>query len=492
MISTFFRHELKAFWRSKNTGKNIAVRIIMAVLILYLLLNVLVIGFFMDTVLKHVFPHDSLIFSFCGIILIYFLGELFSRLQLQELPTLRVQPYLQLPIKRNTIVGYLALTSLLSVFNLWPIILFFPFVFKVILHDAGGLTALTFIISILGLSVFNNYLALYIKRKANLNGWIFLIAIAVMILIGLADFRWHVIAIRDISYLFFGNLIHYPALALAPILLGVGMFYLNFLYLKQNLYLEELTVKKEKYKSSTEFPILNSFGAMGDLVANEIKLILRNKRPRSALIMSGAFLFYGLIFYNNPAMKNNDGLKIFAGMFMTGFFIINYGQFMYSWQASHFDGLMVSKVSFTNFLKGKYLLFTTTSTVAFLLTIPYVYFGWRIILIHFIMYLWNLGVNVNIVLYFANRNARRIDLSRGASFNWEGVGATQLLLSFMLLLPPFIIYIPFKYMGHTNLGLAGIAIIGAVGVFTRGFWLKYLEADFYKQKFNITEGFRNK
>src|ERR1700761_5657572 len=159
MISTFFKHELKAFWRSKNTGKNLAVRIIMAVLILYLLLNMLVIGFFMDKVLGKVFPHDSLIFSFCGIILIYYLTELFSRLQLQELPTLRVQPYLQLPIKRNTIVGYLALTALLSVFNLWPIALFFPFIFKVVLHDAGLVTALAFIVSILGITVLNNYLA---------------------------------------------------------------------------------------------------------------------------------------------------------------------------------------------------------------------------------------------------------------------------------------------------------------------------------------------
>jgi len=492
MISTFFSHELKAFWRSKNTGKSIAIRIVMAVLILYMLLNMLVAGFFMDKVLKHFFPHDSLIFSFCGIILIYYLFELFSRLQLQELPTLRVQPYLQLPIKRNTIIGYLALTAMFSVFNLWPAILFFPFIFKVVLHDAGGTVALAFIISIFGISIFNNYLALYIKRKANLNGWIFLIVAAVMVLIGLADFMWHLISIRNISYLFFGNLIHHPVIALVPVLLGVGMFYLNFLYLKQNLYLEELSAKKDKYKSSTEFPILNYFGATGDLVANEIKLMLRNKRPRSALVMSLFFLFYGLIFYGKPGLKDSDGFKVFIGMFMTGFFIISYGQFMYSWQGSHFDGLMVSKVKFTNFLKGKYLLFTVASTAAFLLTIPYVYFGWRVIMIHFIMYLWNLGVNVTIVLFFANRNAKRIDLSRGASFNWEGVSGSQLLLSLPLYITPYIIYIPFAIIKHSGIGLAAMAAIGIAGILTRNFWIGKLEEDFYRRKYKITEGFRNK
>lgn len=492
MLSTFFKHELKAFWRSKNTGKNLAVRIIMAILILYMLLNVVVVGFFLDKILGKAFPHDPILFSFCGIILIYFMGELFARLQLQELPTLRVQPYLQLPIKRNTMVGYLALTALFSVFNLWPIVLFFPFIFKVILHDAGGFATLGFIISILGISILNNYLALYIKRKANLNGWIFLIAAAVLVLIGLLDFMWHIISIRNISYLFFGHLINHPVLALVPVLLGAGMYYLNFIYLKQNLYLEELSAKKDKYKSSTEYPVLSYFGATGDLVANEVKLILRNKRPKSALIMSLFFLFYGLIFYTNPGLKHNEWMKIFAGMFMTGFFIINYGQFMFSWQASHFDGLMVSKVSFVNFLKGKYLLFTATSTVAFLLTIPYVYYGWRVLLVHFVMYLWNLGVTVNIVLYFANRNAKRIDLSKGASFNWEGVGATQLILSFLLFLPPFIIYLPFKLLGNPDLALAALATFGVVGILTRGFWISFLEADFNKRKFAILDGFRNK
>jgi hypothetical protein len=106
------------------------------------------------------------------------------------------------------------------------------------------------------------------------------------------------------------------------------MYYLNFLYIKQNLYLEELSTKKDKYKSSTEFPILSYFGSTGDLVANEIKLILRNKRPRSALIMSLFLVFYGMIFYLNRGLKNFDASSVFAGMFMTGIFIISYGQYV--------------------------------------------------------------------------------------------------------------------------------------------------------------------
>ncbi|MES2267944.1 MAG: DUF5687 family protein [Bacteroidota bacterium] len=490
MTSTFFSHELKSFWRSKNTGKSIAVKIVMGILIFILLLYVLAFGVFLDLILSKMFPAENLTETFCGIILVYFLSDLLLRMQLQELPTLKVQPYLHLPVKRNSVVGYLALTALMSFFNLWPIVLFGPFIIKIILPASGAGIALAFIFSIIALALFNNYLALYIKRKANLNGWIFLIAGGILALATCGDYLWHWYSLKSISYLFFGNLIIKPYLVILPILLAVAMYYINFYYLKGNLYLEELSSKKENAKSSTEIPFLGRFGHVGDLVANEVKLILRNKRPRSALIMGLFFMFYGLIFYTNPKM--GEGFKIFVGMFMTGIFIINYGQFMFSWQASHFDGILVSKVKFTDFLKAKYLLFTIVSTVAFILTTPYVYFGWKTVLIHFVMYLWNLGINTTIVLYFANRNYKRIDLSKGASFNWEGVGASQLLLSFPLIAFPYVIYWPLTHFGHDYIALAVLAILGVVFIITRDFWIKKLEQDFQTKRYQIAEGFRNK
>src|SRR6478609_516914 len=124
MFSDFFNHELKSFWRSKNTGKTVAVKVVMGILIFIMFLYVLALGIFLDKLLAEIFPNESLITSFCGIVLIYFLFDLLMRMQLQELPTLKVQPYLHLPVKRNTVVGYLALSSLMSFFNLWPVVLF--------------------------------------------------------------------------------------------------------------------------------------------------------------------------------------------------------------------------------------------------------------------------------------------------------------------------------------------------------------------------------
>jgi hypothetical protein len=347
-----------------------------------------------------------------------------------------------------------------------------------------------FIVAILGFTVFNNYLSLYIKRRSNLNGWVSVGFAGFLALIVLCDFTSHVISFRKPSLWFFGSLAAHPLLALLPVALAAVMYYINFLYLKQNLYLEELGSRKTSYKSSTEIPFLNRPGPVGDLVANEVKLILRNKRSRSALVMTSMFLLYGLLFYTNK--HYGDSWKVFCGMFMTGIFIISYGQFMFGWQAGHFDGIMVSKVKFSDFLKAKYLLFTAISSVAFVLTLPYAYFGWNIILVHFAMYLWNIGVNVTIVLFFANRNYKRIDLSKGASFNWEGVGATQLLLGFPLFLAPFVIYGPLAWLGHPGIALIVLGAVGLLFVLTRGYWIQKLTADFQEKRYTIAEGFRNK
>lgn len=492
MTSTFIRHELKAFWRARGTGKSIAVNIILGIFILYLLACVIAAGIFLDRILIKSFPKDNVVVSFAGIILLYYLFELLSRMQLQELPTLRVQPYLQLAIKRNTLVRYLSFTAMLSFFNLWPLILFGPFIIKAIALQKGAATAVVFFVALLGFSIFNNYLALYVKRKASFNGWVLTIVSVALIALATGDFKYHLYSIRSFSYGYFGNLMTAPALVLVPLVLAAVMYYINFVYLKDNLYLETLTKHKNLKRSTTEFPLLNRFGLIGDLVANELKLIMRNKRPSSALKASAFFLFYGLIFYKNPALGNH--FKIFVGMFMSGIFIISYGQYMYGWQATHFDGILVSRISFKDFLRAKYLLFTLVSTFAFILMTPYVYFGWHVVLIHFVMYLWNLGVNTTIILFFANRNQKRIDLSKGAAFNWEGVGATQLLLSFPLLLFPYVIYLPVFFLTGKNFdaGLVALAVVAVISIAMRSFFIEKLAVDFNNRKFKVAEGFRNK
>ncbi len=78
-------------------------------------------------------------------------------------------------------------------------------------------------------------------------------------------------------------------------------------------------------KKSADYNWLLRFGAYGDLIAIDIKLILRNKRPRMIMLLSVIFLFYGYIFFKPKNFKaNNLGILIFASIFIN---IIDHDRF---------------------------------------------------------------------------------------------------------------------------------------------------------------------
>ncbi|HEY1010341.1 MAG: DUF5687 family protein [Daejeonella sp.] len=489
MTLSFLSQQWIAFWRSRNKGKSLAIRATMAVLVFYLLLNVLVVAFFMDKILTKTHPGEDPLQVFNSFILYYFLIDLLTRFQLQELPTLSVRPYLHLPIKKNQIVNYLSITSLFTVFNLTPLLLTIPFLLKILVTQYGWPPFWGYAVCILGFTLFNHFFSLWLKRKVNLNGFWMLGFFAILLVVWLLEFYFKAITLSTVSKDLFNTIADQPLTSAISVFFALAMFVINHNYLKSNLYVEELQSSKTSLKSSTEIPYLDRFGMVGDLAANELKLIWRNKRSKSVITMCAMFMLYGLVFYTKPGFGYAS--TIFCGMFMTGIFIINYGQFMFSWQSGHFDGLLASKVNARDFFKSKFLLFSIFSTVCFLLTIPYIYFGWKVIVVHFIMYVWNLGVNTVLILYFANQNYKRIDLTKGSAMNWEGVGASQFILSIPLLIAPYIIYLPFSLLGYPEAGLGLIGVTGLAFILTQDFWLTRLANLFKRKRYIIAEGFRN-
>src|SRR5690606_29219233 len=117
-----------------------------------------------------------------------------------------------------------------------------------------------------------------------------------------------------------------------------------------------------------------------------------HKRSRNSVLMGFAFLAYGFFFYQEKLILNNEfGKMLFAAVFMTGITIINYGQFMFGWQSTHFDGLLVSKIDFKDFIKAKFLLFTISCTIITLLASFYAFISYKLLLLHLVAYLYNIG-----------------------------------------------------------------------------------------------------
>jgi hypothetical protein len=491
MLLTFLNHQWTGFWRSRNKGGTIAAQVIMGFLFLYLTGVAILVGYSMEGLIEKFLPGKDVILVFNGMILYYFAIDFLARLQLQELPTLSVVPYLHLNIPKRKLVSFLNVRAAFTAFNIIPLFIFFPFCILNISESYGPLVCMMYLLSVFSLMVFNNYAALYFKRisaenlKAVLAGLIFLITIALLEYFG-------IFSIASLSDRVFEYISIQPAAGLVFVCFAGLMFFINDRYLKGNLYIEELRSGAQK-RSATDYPFLDRFGEAGALVALEIKLILRNKRPRATVLKGLIFIFYGLIFYKQKMLENNDfTMMLFAAVFMTGNVTILYGQFMFGWQSAEFDGLLVSKTSIKSFIKAKFLLLTMASTAITLIISLYGFISWKILLIQFAAYLFSIGVSPVIVLYFATKNYKYVDLSKGASFNWQGVGATSLLMSLPLLLSPFVIYTPIALWSNSYWALGGIALTGIAGCLTRGFWTGFLAAEFDKRKYKIASGFRER
>ena len=489
MFFTFIDHQTKAFWRGRNKTGGIATRIIMMLFILYFVLVAIGAGFFMELLIQKVFPESDILIIFNGFILYYFVADFLMRIQIQELPTISVVPYLHLNIARKKIVNFLNLKALLTPFNLIPVFLFIPFCATYIVRHLNGYTAIMYIVSILSLIVFNNYLVLYLKRRSISNILYIAVGIAIVGTFALLEYLG-TISLAAAANFIFGKIAGQPLWALAFTLLAIAMFVINAKYLLRNLYTEELSRKTEK-KASTDYEFLNRFGKVGELAALELKLILRHKRSKSSLYMGFIFLAYGLFFYKGPQLEKDEfATMLFAAVFITGISIIMYGQFMFAWQSAHFDGLLANKINLKDFIKAKFLLFTISCTIISLLSTVYGFMSWKLLLLHLAAYLYNIGFGTVIVLWFATKNYKRLDLTKGASFNWQGTSAVQWIMGIPLLLLPFVIYMPFGLNDLPYWGLLALSLFGLITLLMRSFWVNWLTDILIKKRYKIAEGFR--
>ncbi len=257
-----------------------------------------------------------------------------------------------------------------------------------------------------------------------------------------------------------------PVAALAVVM--AGSYWLCFRFYHSNAYLEDLSEEDDIRFVNQSIGFFSNFGLAGELANLEWKLIIRHKKSRTILMLSGFFLIYGLIFYTNPVYQSEDGsihaLFIFVGVFITGIFMIQYGQQFLSWNSANFDFFLNRKGGIEALVKGKYLLLSSISVICFLASVPYSFFGWQFLFIHFATFLFNVGILIHVIIYFALWKPKPMDLNKGAMFNYEGIGAAQFLIMIPMMAGPYIIYLPFSLLFGDYAGLIALGIAGFIGL----------------------------
>lgn len=491
MVITLLNHGFKKFARSVSFSKDVTATIFLGLLSLMFLGYALALGFVLDKIItKGLQQADSFIFL-NGLLLYYFGFEFMIRYIMQSLPVLDIQPYLHLPLKRNRIVHYLLIKSIVHALNSIVFLLFAPFAFTVVAEKFSIGNAWFWMISLWLVSLSIHYLVIIFKKKLDDSIWGVLSILLLFSTVGAADYYgWF--KLSEISALLFNLPVQGYYFAVGALVICVILYLSNFNLFIQNVYSDEASNSESVGRNKNQdWAFLQGFGSIGEWINLEVKLILRNKRPRTILFITLFFMLYGLIFYTRDTYTEGmPSFLIFIGTMITGIFMMNYGQFLFSWQANHFDFTLTRPISLQQFLESKYWLLSTVTVVCFLLSIPYVYFGWNILLINASLLFFNLGVNIFVIMNMAMWGPKKIDLTKGGTLNYEGIGAAQWVMGIPILLGPYLIYLPFRFAGYPTVGILAIGFVGIVGIALRPYLLKITTARLLQQKHAIAAGFR--
>jgi hypothetical protein len=489
MISTLLSHGWKKFARSVAFEKELATNIFLGFVAIMVFGYAIALGFFLEKIITDGFQQPDSV-GFVNSLLLYYFGfEFMLRYFMQSTPALDVQPYLHLPISRKYLVHYLLLKSALSLLNFLSLVLFAPFAFTAVANTGGS--AWIWLLSIYLISLCLHYIVLIFKKGLDDTVIGFLVLVGTIGLLGMADYyQWF--RLSTVSAALFQFILHNPLSLVGVLALGGLIYYFNFAFFLRGMYPEELAPRKNSKEGATQnLAILQSLGMLGEWANLELKLILRNKRTRSLLMLSAFFLLYGLIFYTNEKYTTElPGFLLFVAIFITGIFMINYGQFLFSWQSNHFDFTLTRPVSLAQVVESKYWLLCSVTVICFVLSIPYVYFGWKILLTHLAAALFNIGINVFVIMNLAMWNPKKIDLTKSSMMNHQGVGAAQWVMGIPILLSPYLFYLPFSIAGYANWGIAAVGVAGTLGLVFRNRLLTLTTNRLQARKYSIAAGFR--
>ncbi len=489
MIKRFLSLEWKQFSRASYFQKGIAIKILLFLAALYFGGIAVLLGVGIFFILKKVVPNVDPIETVNNFLIYWVLFDLLIRFFMQQLPVMNIKPLMAIPIKRNTIVHYLLGKTTLSFFNIITILLFVPFCVVLLVKGYAVVNVICWFLSIIFITLSVNFLNFLINKN---NTFFYIITSVLAVLIGLEFYG--IYKTSEPIGLAFNALFNNPYLVIIPLGLLIGLYRLNFRYIRNEFYLDGAISKKVEKVDTTDLTWMNRFGSIAIFLKNDVRLIWRNARPKQVLMMSFLFLFYGLIFYTQETYQNMPAFLAFASMFVTGGFLMTFGQLVPSWDSEYYKLLMSQNIPYRKYLESKWYLMVVAVAISFVLSTPYLYFGWKIFGMIAAGALFNIGLNSFITLFGGALNRVPIELNvKAKAFgNTNGFNPTQMLIALpKLVLPMLLFYIPYKLINF-EVGLIVLALSGVLGIVFKNFFLSKIESIYQKGKYKTIAAFAEK
>lgn len=478
--------EFKNFIRNPQFGANLGMKILMLFGMAYLTLVFAALPFLLYFFAKNKLQVDPLIL-FCKYFIYYWAFDLLIRYFMQQMPTQNIKPFLTLGITKKKLVNYTLLKILFNFFNWGNLLFLVPFAGLLIFHgNYSAVHVLMFTIGIFAVFYFNNFLNILLNGRDA----VVLTVFGLMAIFGGLEY-FKIIELSQFSEKIFYSFYQYFGVFSVPIILAILTAYLAYQVIYKNFYLDKGLELKVAEGKTENIAFLNRYGVMGIFINNDIRLLKRSKAAKSALIASVFFLFYGLLTFTKG--YENSFMQLFTGIFVTGGFMLMFGQRVPSWDSSYYPLMMTQNVPYKEYLKGKWSLIIIGISVSIILASAYLFVSWEYYLTIIAAGLYNLGVNSYITLLAGAFNKKPIDLnSKSKSFSGGGNNFNMKIMLLMIpqMLIPMGVFAIFKYFFGIYPAVASLGILGIVGFMFRDKIFNIIVKVYRTEKYSTLDAFK--
>jgi hypothetical protein len=487
----FLSHLIKGFFRSSSAGKEIAMRLVFGLVAIGLVAYLFFVGIALEAIIVRILKYNDPLTFVNRVMIYYFFCEIILRYILQTIPAMDVYPYLHLPIPRRRIINFFIIRTLVSLPNSFVLLLFAPFAITVVTNDYGIVTAVIWLLSLLMISLIFHFIILLIKRHLQQSAIAMVSLLFLMcVFVGLGT-----IGKLDTSTLsenLFSELLNDHTIPLILFSILFFFYIVTYFTLRRALYIDELGVVEREYFSTMNGPFFKKIPLLSTWLKLELKMIFRHKRTRE--VFSSAILLFFVEVVLCKVVPNRQAHFSFLvfGILCSGMFLVNYGQALFSWQGMHFDFTLTQPTPLRKFVDSKYVLLAGSTALWFLLSVPLVFFHWSFLVINLAAVLYNIGVNLIVVMNMSMWGTKRIDLTIGGSLNYEGMGAAQWGMSIPVIAGPIAIYLPFSLLGYPFAGIFAVGLVGIIGILFRKRLLDLTFRRLYGFRYKMAGNYRKK
>ena len=494
MFKIMFSLQWKEFNRGKAVGGKLVAKIFKWIGIIYVAFMTFLMGIIASayggplaefpleevTTAPFLYVNKQLIYVFVYLIVL--------RYFVQSLPVVNIKALLLTPVLKTQIVRFSLLKTVLTYFNILPLFFLIPFSFLLASTGDYDIVGLIFWnINIMGLIYVTNFFNFLLKNKNKLIYGIggILALIKILEYYSIVDFTTYS---EQFFYLFYSQ----PYATAFTWLLVFWLYNYVNKYLLQGLYIDTGLQVKIKEAKMDDFSFLDRFGKTATFIKNDLRLLKRSKRARTAVYMGIGTLFYGFIFVPSEEILGS-GILFFGYLFSTGGFLFMFGSFVPSWDSQYYPLMMTQNIEYKEYLNSKWSLMiigTVISTV--LASFIYSFFGTNAVYAVLAGSFYNIGVNGYLTLWAGAYTKSPIDLNSSANAfgDKKAFNAKTLLVGFpQMLLPVLVYYFTSQYYDHLT-GCLAVAGLGTLGIFLKPVAFNLIMKAYKTEKYSTLKAYK--